>query len=103
LRSMIDSLVRSVSLLVLAGAAAACGPSGAGLCDARCECEGCSQFDYDLCVRDADGEFREADFRGCGFEYDEFIACQNATAVCFHGDYETSCKFERDRWKRCVD
>jgi len=80
-----------------------CGPSAASLCDAKCDCEGCSAHDYDQCRLDADYDEDVAARRGCLDYYDDYIACQDATWICRGADWETSCKPERDRWKKCVD
>ena len=94
----------AVALFAVFGAGAAgCGPSPAAVCDAKCACEGCSQLDFDRCVNERSNEGEVADFRGCGAYYSDYLACQNATAVC-HGDhFETSCGPEKDVWKHCVD
>jgi hypothetical protein len=81
-----------------------CGSNGASLCAAKCDCEGCSESEYDHCLDEDDNEFYKADARGCLYEYDSLIACEDATGYCKDGhDWETSCGRERDDYRHCVD
>jgi len=81
----------------------ACSTAEEDLCDAKCECEGCSDVGYDACLFDRDEDFREADFRGCGELYDELIDCENATGVCRGADFDSACGPEKERLKNCKD
>lgn len=93
-----------IAVVVFGGAAASgCGPSPGALCDMRCQCEGCSQAEFNACVAEGDALGQEADFRGCGAEYADYLACADATAYCRGHDFETSCGPEKDVWKHCVD
>lgn len=97
---------RFVECLVLGAAALcapACGTSAQDLCDLECECEGCSPGGYDECLREAEGDEREADFRECGDLYAELLACEDATGFCSGADWDTSCKPEKERFKSCTD
>jgi hypothetical protein len=88
--------------VALAFASGACGPSGASVCDAKCECEGCSAAHYDSCVFSADGDEASSDFRGCLDLYYDYVSCEDATGFCRGTDFDTSCGAEKDRWKHCM-
>jgi hypothetical protein len=79
------------------------GPDG-GVCGLRCECEGCSNRDYNDCIDNAELDARRSDQRGCFDFYDELLACESATYICRNDDhFETACGPERDRWQRCIN
>ena len=80
-----------------------CGVSEEGLCDAECDCEGCSDADFDRCVNDYDGDYNRADRNGCPDLYDDFVSCRSDTYFCDGADFEDSCKVERERLKNCID
>jgi hypothetical protein len=80
----------------------ACSTVEEDLCDAKCECEGCNDVSYDICVNEHDADFRNADFRGCLDLYDDWIDCQDETGVCKGADWDTSCGPEHDRFKNCT-
>ena len=80
----------------------ACTSLDEDLCAAKCDCEGCNDAAYDLCVSEHDADFREADYRGCVDYYDEWRACEDDTGVCKGADWDTSCGPEHDRYKNCV-
>ena len=101
MRSMLAAVVVVASLFGLAVAAPACGRGST--CSDKCACEGCSAFDLDHCLAGEDNELRDSDFRGCLPYYDELRACEDATGACFGPHFETSCHFEHDRWKGCMD
>lgn len=103
MRDKLSTMMRLLSTLALAVTAGACGPSGSTVCTAKCDCEGCSEVEYDACVSDAEGDLKESDFRDCGPEYDDYLSCEDATGFCKGSKFETSCGAERDRWKACVE
>jgi hypothetical protein len=90
-------------MFVAALAAAGCGPLEADLCDYKCECEGCSDPQYDDCLHKYDNDLYAAEREGCEAEYDELLACEDDTGEC-HGDHwDTRCGGEKDAFKQCVD
>jgi hypothetical protein len=88
----------SVASLALTG----CPSSVDALCDARCDCEGCSDYQYDTCLNDADADAARADRLGCADLFDEYAACVDDTGVCHGAEWDTSCGAEHDRLKRCT-
>ena len=90
------------SALCLALAVSGCGPVEEDVCDAKCECEGCSDREFDDCVFHHDDDFERADRNGCPELYDDLIACEDDTGRCSGSEWETSCKAEHDRFKNCV-
>ena len=71
-----------------------CGTSITGICDDFCDCEGCSDREYDDCMDDLVDTEDEAYDAGCGDEYDIWLSCVDAEWEFRGGD-----KF--DIGKRC--
>jgi len=82
--------------------AAGCSSTEESLCDDKCDCEGCSDWQYDDCVHSYDNVYRDADYEGCLDLYDQWIECQDDTWWCSGHDFETSCGHERDRLNDCT-
>ncbi|MBI4952052.1 MAG: hypothetical protein HY908_08465 [Myxococcales bacterium] len=91
-----------LALLLSTFATAACSSPGNAVCDAKCDCEGCSSYGYDNCLNSYEGDLREAEYRGCEYLYDDLVACQEATGYCKSGKFESSCGPERDRLNKCI-
>ncbi len=98
IKRMMAALACAVGL-----AAVGCGPSSTGLCDLACECEGCNSSKYDECVDELDDGARDAEQRECEAEYDDYLACIDATGECKGDHFETHCGPEKDDLKRCLD
>lgn len=96
-------MVGGFAIGVTAIVAPGCGNDAGDLCALKCDCELCSDYQYESCLRDADREVQEADYRGCLGFYDDYLACQDATGFCDGYDWETSCKPERERYRDCMD
>jgi hypothetical protein len=101
-------LAKSASSILVAFSLAAllpaCASDAEAVCDAKCECENCGPAAYDNCLAEADGDEREADYRGCLDFYDELKACEYETGFCKGpGDFDTGCGPEKDRLKTCQD
>lgn len=99
-----NKLLRLPLILVAALAAVGCGALEADLCDLKCDCEGCSDREYDDCLDHYDDDYSAADRRGCLDEYDDLLACEDDTYDCRgRDDWHTDCGPERDRLRRCLD
>ena len=78
------------------------GASGADLCDLEAQCELQAPFQVDACYHSADSDDFIASRTGCGPFLDDLRACEDATGFCAaNREWETNCKFERDRWHSC--
>lgn len=91
-------LAASLALVVTT---AGCGSSFEDLCDDACDCEGCSDATYDLCVDYGETYEELAEDYGCEDEFDDYIECLRDTATCIAGDYdlhEEQCEHE---WRTC--
>jgi hypothetical protein len=75
-----------MGLLVLA---TGCGTSIEDLCDDLCECEGCSDAQYDACVREGEAAEEMADQLGCGDEFEDYVDCLGDSFTCDDGDADT--------------
>jgi hypothetical protein len=80
-----------------------CGTSGADICDNFCDCEGCTEHEYDDCLHTVDRDLADAERRGCTDLYDELVACEDATGTCRGKDWDSSCGHEHDDLKHCID
>lgn len=89
-----------VLALSSAGCFGGCGASGSDYCDVKCDCDRCSDRDYDDCLDEFEYEADYADRRGCSPEWDDYAACVEDFGRC-SGHY--GCGNEHDRWKKCVD
>ncbi len=83
--------------------ASGCTSSEEEICEAKCDCKGCSDRDFNGCVDDYDQDLRKADGFGCADLYDDWVACQQETYVCRGTDFDTSCSRPKDRFKNCID
>jgi hypothetical protein len=73
-------------------------------CDEKCDCEGCSDREFDHCLDEFEDEERRADTRDCLPEWDDYLACVDDTARCdSKGEYKTDCGPEHKDFKECVD
>jgi hypothetical protein len=81
---------------------AVCGPSATGFCDAACDCKGCSDREYDDCLRDYDYADGQADRLGCYDLFSDYADCVASGEGCRDRDYDEYCKPERDRYRGCV-
>jgi hypothetical protein len=72
----------------LAAVSTGCGTSIADICDERCDCEGCSDWEYDECVREGERWEEEAERVGCEAEFDAYVDCIDDTWYCDRGDFE---------------
>ena len=95
-------LVLFLGLLALASMLTMCDSLAVDYCDAKCDCEGCSDRQFDDCVRDREYDEDRAYDRGCGVEWDDWAACVVDTYYCHRDHLEHDCKREHDDWKDCV-
>lgn len=72
--SKLSVFMGALSIVALA-ALSGCGYSGGDLCDDRCDCEGCSDSEYDDCLDTADDLERAVEREGCENQYDEYLSC----------------------------
>ena len=96
-------ILANILLVTFLGSAAACTSAEEDLCDLKCECEYCSDWEYDRCVADYDESLRRAEAYGCEDYYDMWIDCRVDTAYCAGRDWDDRCGFERDRYRACVN
>lgn len=79
-----------------------CGSSSGDFCDAKCNCQGCSSYDYDNCVRDYDWNEEDAARRGCSDLWDAYVDCVSSGYGCRGRDFDDGCGPEKDRWRNCA-
>lgn len=89
-------------MLTMASLLTMCGPSSTSFCDAKCDCQGCSDRDYDNCVFDYEDDEVVADRRGCLDLYYDYVDCVEFDG-CRGTDFDHFCGNERSRWRNCID
>jgi len=84
----------------------ACSRAGE-LCDAECDCELCSDREYDMCKIDMQGKLDEAKAYGCEDDYDSYLDCRLDRSNCadhHHWQLEqNACQGEQTRYHDCVE
>lgn len=96
------------SLLGLAVAATftltACGPSASSICEAGCDCEGCSDNELEDCIDDIEDLERAAENEGCADQYDEYLSCVDDELRCDGDDVDIDgCEFEANSLGKCMN
>ena len=90
-------LIASTFALGLAG----CGYGPGDLCDDACDCQGCSDHDYEECVDNGEDLERDVEREGCEDEYDELLSCMSdADNAC--DSLEDECEDDRDELEECI-
>ena len=82
-----------------------CGYSVADFCDDACDCEGCSDAEYDECIDDFEDAERKAEREGCDDQFDELMSCIDDEFRCVDGDDidVDGCDDELENLEDCVD
>lgn len=98
------TLIRSIlALSLLATGAFACTSDAEAVCEAKCDCNRCSDRELDDCYAETNSKEVAADRAGCLDLWDDLKACEADTGFCKSGsDFETSCKPEKDRYESCI-
>jgi hypothetical protein len=99
---------RSYAFLLLLGLGAltsGCGSNGADYCDQACDCEDCSDREYDECLSDFeyqqdftsayDCDAEEADYEDCAIEHND---CDGDRFI-----IDDTCRGEVDDLLDCID
>ena len=74
--------------LLLGAVAPGCGSASSDYCDVKCECENCSDKNYDECIVEADADRDVADVYGCTPEIDDLEDCAIRKYRCPNGHFE---------------
>jgi hypothetical protein len=93
-------------LLVLAASLTAsssgCGTSGADVCEAVCDCEGCSEKQLDECIDEIEEIEEKAEELGCEDQLDDWLSCVDDELECRGDDADVDgCDEEEDALTRC--
>ncbi|MBW2525288.1 MAG: hypothetical protein JRI23_13975 [Deltaproteobacteria bacterium] len=79
-----------------------CKSSAASVCDDKCDCEYCSDREYDLCLDYYEAWEADADRWDCDEIYDAWMDCQEDTWRCRGGDFDTDCGYIRKDLEDCT-
>lgn len=83
-----------------------CGTAGADLCDAKCDCERCSDREYDECLIETNADIDVADTYGCSDERGAYEDCVLRKSFCTGRDYKLEkddCSGQRKVLSDCID
>jgi hypothetical protein len=99
---------KSLSFLLLLGLgafASACSGVAGEYCDLYCDCEGCSDEEYDECVINQDAAIDAASAYDCDAEYDEYVQCALEENDCDDDNFvvDSSCAGEAENLLECLD
>jgi len=84
----IGSIVALAVVFCSATVLVGCGTSIADLCDDMCDCEGCSDAEYDECVDEGEEYEEAAEKAGCGDEFDDYVDCIGDSFSCDDGRFD---------------
>jgi hypothetical protein len=90
-------------VLVVSVSFTGCGTSASSLCDAYCDCEGCSDRDLDDCIDDVEDAERDAEREGCEDEFDDYADCIDGELECRNGHVDADgCENEAEDLSDCM-
>jgi hypothetical protein len=96
--------MRTIAIGFIVLFALGCGPSEEAVCEMKCDCEGCSDSEFDHCLDEYDDDLRRAENEDCLDYWDELMACREDTGWCKDDhEFKDDCGPEKDRFKHCVD
>ena len=75
-----------VVLLAAGAEAVGCGTSAGSICDEVCDCQGCSDADYDDCIDEIEDAEGDAEDEGCEDEFDTYLDCLDEELACRDND-----------------
>lgn len=81
---------------------AGCASDTTSYCEARCDCQGCSQREREDCTDDVEDAERLAEHEGCAAAYSSYVTCYVDEGVCSNGAFiSSSCADEADALRAC--
>lgn len=94
--------VASLAALLFVSAAG-CEVSVSSVCDAYCDCVGCTDSEFDSCVTDNEAGISEAREQGCTEEADAYLNCVDDEFQCVEDEAEiTGCNRTLDKLTACA-
>jgi hypothetical protein len=85
------------ALVAVGGASSGCGGNAESYCEARCDCQGCSQREREDCADDVEDAERLATFDECATQYAEYLDCYVDEGSCESGGWVTATCAEKAR------
>ena len=93
-----------VYLTALGVSVGGCGGSASSICNATCDCTGCSDSEFDDCIDTYEDFERESDARDCLPEFDDYVDCIDDEIECRDGRVDADgCNTPLSNWLRCMD
>lgn len=80
-----------------------CSPSASDICDLKCNCQGCTDAEYDDCIADIEDTTQKAEDYGCSSQYSDWLGCVRDEAECRSGSTFAwdGCEIEEDALAAC--
>jgi len=80
-----------------------CSVGAKEICNLKCDCEGCSEPEYDDCMSDVDATIVKAKGYGCEDQYSDWLSCVYHEAECRNGETFAwdGCDIEEDALAKC--
>jgi hypothetical protein len=81
-----------------------CGGSyGQDICNAQCDCTGCSDNDRDSCIKNFDDNNKTSVDVGCSVTTDVYYSCLADRGECHNTDYDIGgCEVEKNKYNNCL-
>jgi hypothetical protein len=98
------TILTLLACLMVAPLATGCSRSGE-YCDLACQCESCSDRDYDECTIKYDASSDTADAYGCSDQFDQVHECVINNNDCIADNFapEASCLDDIADLSKCID
>jgi hypothetical protein len=80
---------------------AGCGTSPEDLCDSICDCRGCSDREFDDCVRSYEAGAELAERYGCEDDYDDYLDCVDDSLECHYSGVSWDYRYCNDLVDHC--
>jgi len=92
----------SLAALLLCSAGG-CEASVSSVCDAFCDCKGCTDSEFEQCVTDNETGVRLAEDQGCANQVDAYLTCIDDELACVEDEVEIiGCNSELDELTDCA-
>ncbi|MEZ4298163.1 MAG: hypothetical protein R3B70_24640 [Polyangiaceae bacterium] len=94
----------ATALAAIAGLAPACTSVEKSYCQTVCDCNDCTELDFDKCIDSAVQDRRYAREEGCGEAYDNILTCITESTACAYNqpDPGQSCDAATTAYYDCL-
>lgn len=98
----IQPFLLGTAALLIWCAAPGCGPTAAGYCAKRCDCEGCDEATRSLCASSIEDSQKVAKDKSCESQLNDYFSCIDSETQCIAGKIDDDgCEVELEAMKSC--